>query len=56
VEVNTVAAATRSGGPMENSFLQGMPMAGGGRSGAGAAFTHKYGFKRSVLARPPSAG
>jgi len=56
VEVNTVAAATRSGGPMENSFLQGMPMAGAGRSGAGAAFTHKYGFKRSVLVRPPSAG
>jgi PPE-repeat protein len=58
VEANTVAAVTRPGGPMENGYLQGMPMAGAGagRRGAGAAFTHKYGFKRSVLVRPPSAG
>ncbi|MCV7425310.1 hypothetical protein H7K34_19680, partial [Mycobacterium montefiorense] len=35
--------------------LQGMPMTGAGRRGA-AGFTHKYGFKRNVLVRPPSAG
>jgi len=63
-EVNTVAAvrsgglggAGGAGGPGGNGILQGMPMAGGGRRAAGTAFTNKYGFKRSVLARPPSAG
>jgi hypothetical protein len=30
-------------------------MTGGARRGA-AGFTHKYGFKQSVLTRPPSAG
>ncbi len=45
------------GGLGGNGVLQGMPMTGGaGRRGAGTAFTNKYGFKRSVLARPPSAG
>jgi PPE-repeat protein len=56
VEVNSVAAASRPGGPLDNGYLQGMPMTGVGRRGATAAFTHKYGFKRSVLIRPPSAG
>ena len=66
VEVNAVAAARPAefGGPGglgaagENGILQGMPMtgAGAGRRGAGTAFTNKYGFKRSVLVRPPSAG
>ena len=41
--------------PPSNGILQGMPMAGGARRGA-AGFTHKYGFKQSVLTRPPSAG
>jgi PPE-repeat protein len=44
------------GGIGGNGILQGMPMAGGGRRAASTAFTNKYGFKRSVLARPPSAG
>jgi PPE-repeat protein len=44
------------GGPGGNGILQGMPMAGGGRRAAATAFTNKYGFKRSVLVRPPSAG
>ncbi len=61
VEVNTVAAVRPgglggAGGPAGNGILQGMPMAGAGRRGAASAFTNKYGFKRSVLARPPSAG
>ncbi|SPM36746.1 PPE family protein [Mycobacterium rhizamassiliense] len=38
-----------------NGILQGMPMTGGARRGA-AGFTHKYGFRQSVLTRPPSAG
>jgi PPE-repeat protein len=41
--------------PGSNGILQGMPMTGGARRGA-AGFTHKYGFKHSVLTRPPSAG
>ena len=43
------------GTPANNGILQGMPMTGGARRGA-AGFTHKYGFKHSVLTRPPSAG
>jgi PPE-repeat protein len=39
-----------------NALLRGMPTGSGvGRRGA-TAFTHKYGFKQSVLVRPPSAG
>jgi PPE-repeat protein len=62
VEANTVASVRPAefggaGGPGGNGILQGVPMAGGaGRRGANTAFTNKYGFKRSVLARPPSAG
>ena len=41
--------------PGNNGILQGMPMTGGARRGA-SGFTHKYGFKHSVLTRPPSAG
>ena len=41
--------------PANNGILQGMPMTGGARRGA-SGFTHKYGFKHSVLTRPPSAG
>ncbi|BBX43766.1 PPE family protein [Mycobacterium simiae] len=51
--VNYTAPA--AAGPTNNGVLQGMPMGGTGRRGA-AGFTHKYGFKRSVLIRPPSAG
>jgi PPE-repeat protein len=49
--VNYLAAET----PANNGVLQGMPMTGGARRGA-TGFTHKYGFKQSVLTRPPSAG
>ncbi|WAJ47710.1 PPE family protein [Mycobacterium sp. Aquia_216] len=54
IRATTVNYAT-SAGPANNGVLQGMPMTGAGRRGA-AGFTHKYGFKRSVLIRPPSAG
>jgi len=64
VDAETVGAVrpagfggTGAGGGMGgNSILQGMPMGGAGRRGAATAFTNKYGFKRSVLVRPPSAG
>ncbi|HYB35154.1 MAG TPA: PPE family protein [Mycobacterium sp.] len=36
-------------------LLTGMPMNGVGRRGA-AGFIHKYGFRYSVMPRPPSAG
>jgi PPE-repeat protein len=50
--VNYVAG--QQGG--SNGLLRGMPTGSGvGRRGA-TAFTHKYGFKQSVLVRPPSAG
>jgi PPE-repeat protein len=49
--VNYLATET----PANNGVLQGMPMTGGARRGA-TGFTHKYGFKQSVLTRPPSAG
>ena len=49
--VNYAAAA----GPTNNGILQGMPMTGGGTTRR-HGFTHKYGFKRNVLVRPPSAG
>jgi PPE-repeat protein len=50
------SGAGAPGGLGGNGILQGMPMGGAGRRGASSAFTNKYGFKRSVLVRPPSAG
>jgi len=50
----TVNYATGAG-PTNNGVLQGMPPGALGRRGA-TGFTHKYGFKRNVLVRPPSAG
>jgi PPE-repeat protein len=56
IQATTVNYLAGSGaGPANNGVLQGMPMTGAGRRGA-AGFTHKYGFKRNVLVRPPSAG
>jgi len=39
-----------------NGLLRGMPMGGVGRRSAGYGYTNKYGFRYSVLTRPPSAG
>ncbi|BBY20599.1 putative PPE family protein PPE45 [Mycobacterium stomatepiae] len=55
VQATMVNYATSAAGPANNGILQGMPMTGGGRRAA-AGFTHKYGFKRNVLVRPPPAG
>ncbi|WP_096291139.1 PPE family protein [Mycobacterium ahvazicum] len=55
IQATTVNYATSATGPANNGVLQGMPMTGAGRRAA-TGFTHKYGFKRNVLIRPPSAG
>ncbi|WAC94095.1 PPE family protein [Mycobacterium sp. Aquia_213] len=55
IQATMVNYATSAAGPANNGLLQGMPMTGAGRRAA-AGFTHKYGFKRNVLVRPPSAG
>ncbi|MCW2664099.1 MAG: hypothetical protein JWP83_5251 [Mycobacterium sp.] len=39
-----------------NGLLRGMPMGSVGRRSAGYGYTNKYGFRYSVLTRPPSAG
>jgi PPE-repeat protein len=39
-----------------NGLLHGMPMGGGGRRAAGGWPPREYGFKHSVLVRPPSGG
>jgi hypothetical protein len=39
-----------------NALLRGMPTGVVGRRTAGYGYTNKYGFKHSVLTRPPSAG
>ena len=49
------AAATGTTGPA-NGLLRGMPVGGLGRRGAAAGYVNKYGFRYSVLTRPPSAG
>ncbi|OBH36639.1 hypothetical protein A5692_10215 [Mycobacterium sp. E342] len=51
--IQTVSAST----PPGNALLRGMPTgAVGRRAGAAAGYSHKYGFRYSVLTRPPSAG
>jgi PPE-repeat protein len=39
-----------------NALLRGFPTAAIGRRSAGYGYTNKYGFRYSVLTRPPSAG
>ncbi|OBB97454.1 PPE family protein [Mycobacterium sp. 852002-30065_SCH5024008] len=51
--VQTAGAAS----PPGNALLRGMPTGVmGRRAGAAAGYSHKYGFRYSVLTRPPSAG
>jgi PPE-repeat protein len=50
----TPANAGAAGGT--NALLRGMPMGAVGRRTAGYGYTNKYGFRYSVLTRPPSAG
>jgi PPE-repeat protein len=52
-----LAVPAGAGAAPGNALLRGMPMgAMGGRRAAAAGYTHKYGFRYSVLTRPPSAG
>ncbi len=48
--------ATDPPGAGANGLLRGMPMGTGGRRAGSAWPPREYGFKRSVLTRPPSAG
>jgi hypothetical protein len=50
------AAATGTTGGPANGLLRGMPGGALGRRGAAAGYVNKYGFRYSVLTRPPSAG
>ncbi len=51
----TPAAAAATSEPL-NGLLRGIPTGAPGRRAAGYGYTNKYGFRYSVLARPPSAG
>ena len=53
--VHAAAATGTTGGPA-NGLLRGMPAGPLGRRSATAGYVNKYGFRYSVLARPPSAG
>jgi PPE-repeat protein len=48
--------ATGTTGTGPNGLLRGMPVGSMGRRGAAAGYVNKYGFRYSVLTRPPSAG
>jgi len=48
--------ATGTSGAGPNGLLRGMPVGSMGRRGAAAGYVNKYGFRHSVLTRPPSAG
>jgi PPE-repeat protein len=54
--VSSVSAAPEAaGGGGGGNLVGGMPLAGAGRGGLGA-FGPRYGFKPTVMPRPPSAG
>jgi hypothetical protein len=57
IPVHAVAAtgAQPVSAPPGNALLRGTPAGGAGRR-TGAGYVHKYGFRYSVLIRPPSAG
>jgi PPE-repeat protein len=42
--------------PGANGVLRGIPMGAGRAGGRGGGYTVKYGFRHSVMPRPPSAG
>ncbi|RAU89734.1 hypothetical protein DQP58_25870 [Mycobacterium colombiense] len=50
------AAAAGGANSPANGLLRGMPVGSVGRRGAAAGYVNKYGFRYSVLTRPPSAG
>jgi PPE-repeat protein len=53
--VSSVSAAPEAAGTGSGNLVGGMPLAGAGRGGIGA-FGPRYGFKPTVMPRPPSAG
>jgi PPE-repeat protein len=53
IPVSSVSAAPEAGGP--GNLLGGMPLAGVG-SGAGSGTGPRYGFRPTVMARPPLGG
>jgi PPE-repeat protein len=53
--VSSVSAAPEAAGGGGGNLVGGMPLAGAGRGGLGA-FGPRYGFKPTVMPRPPSAG
>jgi PPE-repeat protein len=53
IPVSSVSAAPEAGGP--SNLLGGMPLAGVG-SGAGSGTGPRYGFRPTVMARPPLGG
>lgn len=52
--ISSVSAAPESGGA--GNLLGGMPLAGAGAGGLGGGASPKYGFKPTVMTRPPFAG
>lgn len=50
------AAATGTAARPGNALLRGMPTGAVGQRSARYGYTNKYGFRYSVLTRPPSAG
>ena len=54
--VSSVSAAPEAAGAGSGNLLGGMPLAGGGRGGGLGGFGPRYGFKPTVMPRPPSAG
>src|ERR1700749_1904920 len=53
--VSSVSAAPEAAGAGSGNLLGGMPLAGGKAGGLGG-FGPRYGFKPTVMPRPPSAG
>ena len=53
--VSSVSAAPEAAAGSGN-LMGGMPLAGGGRGGGLGGFGPRYGFKPTVMPRPPSAG
>ena len=53
IPVSSVSAAPEAGGP--GNLLGGMPLAGAG-AGAGHGASPRYGFRPTVMARPPLGG
>jgi PPE-repeat protein len=54
--VSEETPTTAGSGGVSNGILRGIPTGAVGRRSAGYGYTNKYGFKHSVLTRPPSAG